>query len=344
MRGVGLGACSFGITWNGDKSEIAVEIEKQIRSARDGPRANRDPSLTIYVAEPSADMWAAYRTLRADLEEQLGARILPDSELPRTLGDSITAIDEDLKKSDLSIHLLGETGGFVPDGDGETPIVHLQLQRAALHSSTRKDFRRLIWCDPDLKPKVGSQSQLIDDLQRGKALLPTDEFAREQIEHFKRSACDVVRRLKGSEPAAKSPASLLKTVFLVYRSEDEAAALSLRESLYTHGLEVLRPEHEGSEQDQRNAFDFAAREADAAVVISDAAPEYWVLQTLRQLEDSEASRRKPLAAKAVFFAGPPLPRKKTFRSQLATHVIDATEDSPSEAFDQLVQALSAGAR
>jgi len=319
--------------------EIAVEIARHIRSkhAPASPAHDKDTALTIYLAEPSADNWSVHRTVRAELERELNARVLPECELPRTEIEAVQVIDEALAKSCVSIHLLGETAGYVPDGTSNIPITQLQMGRAARQAQDRGSFHRLIWASPDLQVKGDQQADFLRRLESGEALLPTDELVRESVEHFKNAAIDLIRKSSVAFEERRT-SSNLSTLFLIYRQEDEATAQVYRDLLLEQGIEVLRPEFDGSEKECRAAFEFAASVTDAAIVCCDTAQEYWVLQVLRQLDDwSALGRAAPIRSKLVLLAGSPSSRKASFRSQLADHVIDATNCTADEAIVQVVK-------
>jgi hypothetical protein len=106
---------------------------------------------TVYLAKPAADMEQAYGRLALELQGR-GYCVVPDvnSGIPST--GARAYIDAALNKAELSIHLVGEKRGFVPDDDDTSdPIVKLQLMRAKERSAatdTDRDglsFRRIVW-------------------------------------------------------------------------------------------------------------------------------------------------------------------------------------------------------
>ena len=105
----------------------------------------------IYLAKPASDMEQAYSRFAFELQGR-GYVVVPDvtSDIPND-STALAYIDETLAKAELSIHPLGEKGGFAPDDNALDPIVKLQLARAraraAASSADQADraFRRIVW-------------------------------------------------------------------------------------------------------------------------------------------------------------------------------------------------------
>jgi hypothetical protein len=315
---------------------LSQEPPKAVRctAGADGP--------VVYLAEPSADLIDAHRMVRGELQAVLDARIEPGDQLPNLADEAIATIDAALGKAQFSIHLLGNTAGYVPDGDQSKAIVELQLERAALRAAGDPSFRRLIWAAPGLKPTQERQNELVSRLGRGDGLLETDEFISETLEHFKNFALESLRRTKAGAKAGMRSAGK-PVLYLVCRREEEEEALRAREFFFERGIEVWLPDFEICEDERDSICAEYALRADAVLVHYATGSEGWVRQALLKMSDWRAlGRAAAFRTVAVLLAGEPSLRKTTFRSQHADLVLNAMLTPLGEALVGLAERLQKG--
>jgi hypothetical protein len=98
----------------------------------------------IYVAVPADELRDAWQRLVNDLVGA-GYVVLPgEARLPDTAAKADEAIRAALGRSEVSVHLLGESEGTKPDGS-EEGIVRRQLRLAREHAGAVGRFPRILW-------------------------------------------------------------------------------------------------------------------------------------------------------------------------------------------------------
>jgi hypothetical protein len=137
--------------------DLAYDICELLKllSSRLKPSAD---STTVYLAETSFDLQEQYDAIKRDLRRH-GHTVLPDRPLPRVMAEAEKFAKQQLDNCKLSIHLVGQNYGMVPDGAIES-IVALQYELAI--QQNRTDFSRLIWIAPDLKIEDDRQRTFIE--------------------------------------------------------------------------------------------------------------------------------------------------------------------------------------
>src|SRR6185503_4531092 len=124
--------------------DISQLLKKLETGTRDNGHAKQDAAKpTIYLAECSYDRKQAREILEGELKRH-GYPVLPDQELPRDEEEYVTAVEQLLKRCKLSIHLVGETYGGVPDGPSQKSEAVLQNELAAQRSRSDQ-LKRVIW-------------------------------------------------------------------------------------------------------------------------------------------------------------------------------------------------------
>lgn len=287
-------------------------------------QSDRKLGPTIFLAEPSADLRQEYRSIRGELEARLGARIVPNGELPREEEAAIREINTALEQARWSVQLLGRGYGYVPEGVSGNSIVGLQLELTRRAGLARPDFERLIWMRPDRSAVDPRLLALIEDL-KGMATteatqLVSDHIVEEPLESFKRHLLDVVQRDRSRLLSHDRKPTRPPVLLIMCDAVDEAIALELRTVLRRRErLDVRVPEFIGTAQERAKACLVHIQQADAVLVIYGAASETWVLQQLYELFDWEALGRKiDFKARAVLLAGDlTSPRKQEFASPYA---------------------------
>ena len=118
----------------------------------------------VFLAESSYDTQDFRDSLKRELQGY-GYHILPEKQLPLIA----TALNENLvsnlAESDLTIHLLGENYGVVPEG-AQKSIVEIQNDVAASYS-TANSIPRFIWIPEGCEPADERQISFIDKLNSG---------------------------------------------------------------------------------------------------------------------------------------------------------------------------------
>ena len=129
--------------------QLAAQLARRVeRIAESGA----GPSRTVYLAKPAADMKRAYARVAPELQSR-GFVVVPDAavDLPGDAG-ALSVIDAALAQAKLSVHLVGDSVGFAPEG--LEPIVKLQLARARERTTQGPTFHRLVWAPRVVDPEA----------------------------------------------------------------------------------------------------------------------------------------------------------------------------------------------
>jgi hypothetical protein len=140
--------------------ELASDIARVLQVLRRTRPATLSPlQRTVYLAETTRELRDERDRLKRSLEQQ-GYLVLPDRELPITATRFKNTVQDYLRRSNISIHLLGQKYGSYPDG-GNRSISELQFQFAGERASDPA-FSRIIWTRSDAKPESARQKRLFD--------------------------------------------------------------------------------------------------------------------------------------------------------------------------------------
>jgi hypothetical protein len=315
--------------------ELAVAISRTVKKIKLGHEVPH-LDVAVYVAEPSGDLEQSHRTIRSELRAK-GFRVLPDGRIPDDYHDAVSYIDDQLSRSAISIHLLGERSGYIPyapDGEPAIPITRLQLARADVHSKANPAFRRFIWARQDLKPSQPDQQNLIAALEQGTLLLPADEFVREPLELFKNVVLDQLgRRLLA--PAAKK-SKRPRPILLITHPSDKPTVNDLKRSLHEAGYEVFTISLDATELEEETRASRLVGQVDAAVVLFTPTDEVWAQTILQKVYDVSVARddNRPMV-RAVLFRNEADATVEGFHSHYCNLVLRSATQSMDGAIGEL---------
>jgi hypothetical protein len=125
---------------------------------KDVQSESRAPSKpAVYLAECSYDRKPARELLEGELK-RLGYPVLPDKRLPQDEAEYVSAVESLLARCALSIHLVGEKYGTVPDGPTDKSVSILQNELAVVRCRSG-GLQRLIWLPQGTRSEQAPQSR-----------------------------------------------------------------------------------------------------------------------------------------------------------------------------------------
>ena len=311
------------------RDELARHLQNQVdRIAGTGNtlapnvKIAADNGRTVYLSKPAADMEQAYSRLAVELQGR-GYCVVPDvsSGIPST--GACAYIDAALNKAELSIHLVGEKRGFVPDDDDTTePIVKLQLMRARELATVAKPnregsgFRRVVWAPRAVEASepqgVGAVAgrDPIQVLARFDRQCPSDMIMGDVINKFIES---LLQHL--TETARRPiPTSNVDSGFQIYLDydprDDENLALAIAEALNNGPVNIVLPAFGEPAPEARTFNRDLLAKSDGVVLCWGAASEVWVRSEAARLYDWQGLGRTQQFSHCSLIVGPPpAPRK-----------------------------------
>lgn len=263
---------------------------------------------SIYLAETGHDLVAQKNIIRRELLRH-GYNVLPNHSLSSSLDVIEKNVKEDLKECSLSIHLIGNSYGEIPEGS-ERSIVDIQNRIAADISSETKgkkeELSRLIWITPELSHISEQQQSFIGNLKRDAASLEGAEILQTPLEYFKTIIRDelleagIDRKLRGDiEQNGKEDD--IKKVYLIYDKVDEAAIKTIKQKIEKkNGCKVICPVFEGELLELREQHISNLKTFDAAIIFKGKVNDQWVrMKVLDILKAPGFGRNKPILGSAI---------------------------------------------
>ena len=258
-------------------------------SDNDGEKAAEEPykpsKPTVYLAECSYDRKPQRELLEGELK-RLGYPVLPDRRLPLDEAEYVTTVESLLARCALSIHLIGEKYGAVPDGPTDQSAAILQNELAVARHRAG-DLRRLIWLPEKSHSEDDRQQKFIEALhtnaqaQQGGDLITGDiEELREAI-HSNLKALEqpeLEQRETGQGGAQRSG----QLVYFICHEKDVKNSVPLRKLCKQSGFEVALPAFEGSAGEVRKSNQQNLIDCDVVFLFYGAGDSAW-----KRTNDSE---------------------------------------------------------
>ncbi len=326
----------FAQNYNRKVGKLAWDVSQLLKTLETGTGDNghdeQGPAKpTVYLAECSYDRKQTREILEGELSRH-GNAVLPDHELPREEDEYVAAVEDLLKRCRLSIHLVGEAYGGVPDGPSHKSVVVLQNELAAKRSRSDQ-LKRVIWVPEGTHSEQAQQQAFID------ALITAD------IEGLKNSIHAILTKLEKPEPQLPAEqaaaADQAKLIYLICNEKDRKATVPVRKFCRGLGFEVAIPAFEGDATAVREAHQQLMTNADAVIIFYGAGDEAWKRTIDNELKKMPGYRSgKPLLASYTYLADPRTTDKEDLIDMEEPNLIDGLGDFSYTMMTALVQAMN----
>jgi len=301
----------------------------------------------IFLAESSYDMLEYRDSLKRELLDY-GYQIIPDKQLP-LIGPVLSKeLPDYFKESYLSIHLMGENYGVVPEG-AKKSIVEIQNDVATTFSAS-DNLQRLIWIPENADPIDERQANFVGALKSGKEGILGADLVESSLEDFKGVMMDTLKRMEEKEKKQKAVevhdekafnenGVASKMIYLICDMLDIDAIKPLEDYLFDNGYEVVIPIFDGDEADIREDHIENLKNCAGCIIFFGNANELWLRSKMRDFTKiSGYGRTKPLNVKSVYLAAPNNPSKARFRT-LEAEVINGIDELPEEKLKSLLKKI-----
>jgi hypothetical protein len=271
----------------------------------------------IYLAETSFDLKGERDKIKREFEHQ-GYTILPNKALPLEAEEFKNAVRAYLAQCKISVHLIGENYGIIPEGDFAS-VVHLQNELAAEHSAAAP-FSRLIWMPVGLAGRDPRQMEFIKFLQNEPEAQKGADVLQVPLESLKTVIKD--KLAAKPKPEKKKEETAARTgplrLYLICDKIDLDATSSLEGFLFDRGFEVFLPIFDADEAQVREAHKEQLLLCDAAIIYYGQAGDNWVRSKMLDLIKAPGyGRGQPMLANMIFLDAPETPQKQRFRTHEA---------------------------
>ncbi len=298
----------------------AIKTRKTETTQRSVP-----PRPTLYLAETTYDLTSPRDTIKRQLQQR-GCLILPDRPLPLNADELQKQIRANLERCSLSIHLIGENYGLVPEGETRS-LAEIQHQ-LAISRSHDEGFSRLIWMPLGLQAKDERQQRFIESLKKDAATQSGADILQTSLGEFKIFLMDKLSE-EPKNGKEKIAADNIVRIYLQCDQRDLDATAPLEEYLFNQGFEIKLPAFEGDELEVFAAHKENLLQCDATIIYYGHAADSWLSTKLTDLQKIAGyGRSKPIKAKAVYLAAPETKHKQRFRTREALAIKNFADFSP----------------
>ena len=219
--------------------DISYKIKKELVKTNNNFKETKQH---IFLAQTSKDQDQNRKVLIRELEH-LGYNVLPHQSFPNDLISFSEMVHENIKKSILSIHILGNN--YTPINKNiEISAVELQndifIEVAEELINKKKNIHRLVWIPPNLKPKSEKQRLYIESFKRNIELLRNTEIIQAPVEVFK----NIIKNTISNLTYVKDEISITEnnkanSVYIISNNQNDKYLKEIRQEFSKQKIEVL---------------------------------------------------------------------------------------------------------
>ncbi len=314
------------------------ESETRTPDMAGGPAEESPGKPIVYLAECSIDRREAREILEGDLKRH-GYKVLPDQPMPREEEEYVATVKRLLDQCALSIHLVGELYGAVPDGHSQKSVVELQNE-IAIKKSKSDDLKRLIWLPAGTGSEWESQKNLIEALHRDAEAQYGADLITGDFEELKSAVHAALKRSEGPT-SPPPPSSSSPLIFIVCDQKDRKATIPVRRFFKDKGFEVDIPAFKGDAKAVREANQRLLKSCDAVLLFYGAGDEAWKRTIDNDLKKVMGYRAgKPLKVSYTYLAGPKTIDKEEMIAMEEPNLIDGVEGFSEPLMESFIQAIA----
>ena len=296
----------------------------------------------IFLSESSYDTRDLRDSLKRELQDH-GYNILPYGQLSLVAPELKVNLNEFMQQAQLSIHLIGNSYGVVPEGT-EKSIVEIQNEIGAKNSMSN-NLPRLIWIPENNDPTDERQKRFIAELTNGnRDVIAGADVVKGAIEDFKSVVHDKLRSMEleaePSKPRQEVAEEITsKMVYLICDMEDLEMTRPLEDFLFDNGVEVVLPIFEGDETQIREDHIENLKNCKGVIIFYGNGSDLWLRTKMRDfMKINGYGRTTPIAYKGVYVSAPSSPNKLRFRT-LEAEVINGIDGLPVNELKNLLLKL-----
>jgi len=326
-----------------------ADVLKSLSGNAAGNKATADLSAattaslpTVYLAETTSDLAQQAEEIKRDLRGR-GYSVLPAATLPDTSERLTAEVRDALKRSSLSVHLVGRNYGAVPEGAGEKSKAWLQHE-LAMQRGKDPNFVRLIWLSNDDGPADIRQLNFLRYLRDDSEAQSSAEFLQkkniEEVKWILQQKLKTIQQKKVLPPYDPAyPASVswprhsdgpIRIYIICDQSDRGSPSLAaLRKFLFDQGFEMILPSENTDEKESLQEHNDNMSICDVALIYYGGASERWLNAKLMDFRKILSRRAEPVLAKAIYIAPPDSPGKRDFATHEAQVLRGDEEFSPN---------------
>jgi hypothetical protein len=342
--------------YNQNVAKLAWEVAQLLKALDAGTgTSDRDKNAdsapqvasksSVYLAECSYDRKQARELLDGELR-RLGYPVLPDKQLPADETEYAAAVEGMLARCALSIHLVGESYGAVPDGP-TAKSVGMHQNELAVARCKSGGLKRLIWLPQGTRSDHPSQQAFIEALHHdAQAQFGADLIAGD-IEELRAAIHTTLKKIEQPEPKQperddmETPTAAGesgKLIYLICDEKDRKASVPLRKLCKQLGFEVALPAFEGDASQVRKTNQQLLASCDAVFLFYGAGDEAWKRAIDNELKKMAGYRGgKPMPPIYTYLAEPKTSDKEDLIDMEEPGLIDGLAGFAETAIAKTIQ-------
>ena len=294
--------------------DLAYDIRNLIYAAElDAKKEDVYKGKAVYLAELGDQKSRYHNILKRELQKH-GYKVVPDKPVEKGAQNYNTVINDYLNNSALSVHLISDE---ILQRNADQMIVDAQnsfvsefAESAKTGGKGDKNFPKLVWVSPDLKPNTEEQKIKIEQLKKEIEAVHGAEIIQTPLEVFKTIVHERARQ-QFNKKTSRIKAGV-KSVYLIHSFADKNNVSGAKKAFEDQGIEVLTPLFEGDilnivETHRQNLVD-----CDGVVVYcSPKDTDQWLKSKLIDLQKAPGfGRTKPMLGQSIFIEGEDSTRTK----------------------------------
>lgn len=284
--------------------DLAYDIRNLIYAADlDAKKEDKYKGKSVYLAELGDQKSKYHNILKRELQKH-GYKVVPDKPLEKSAQNYSAAVNDYLNNSALSVHLISDE---IMERNADQMIVQAQnsfttefLENPKSDPKGEKNFPKLVWFSPDLKPNTEEQKIKIEQLKKEIEAVKGAEIIQTPLEVFKTIVHERARQQFNKKVSRVKTG--VKSVYLIHSFADKKNIESARKAFAEQGIEVLMPLFEGDILNIVETHRENLVECDAVIVYCGTKDtDQWLKSKLIDLQKAPGfGRTKPMLAQSVY--------------------------------------------
>ncbi|MEO5740016.1 MAG: toll/interleukin-1 receptor domain-containing protein [Vicinamibacterales bacterium] len=326
----------------GDIAELLGQMSDAIEPG--GSSVESEGRPRVYLAECGTSRKYDREKLIGDLKSH-GYVVLPNEDLPDDEAGYVAEVERLLAQCQLSVHLIGNTYGTVPDGDSQKSSVVLQNEIAVTRSRAG-GLLRLISLPEGLSSTNSMQQAFIDALLKNSEMQFGADLVNGDLQTVIGSIHAALKKIEQPRPvktsAAEDGGQARKTVHVLHEEKDGKDTIPLLKHLLANGLAITRPLFSGEDAGkQREANQALYMACDAVILFYGTGDQTWKYYRQTELKKLRGLRGdKPLLAEFTYVAAPGTTDKELLVSIGEGDVIDGLNGLSDAGMAPFIRAIA----
>lgn len=288
---------------------VATDLKQVIGLLGTDARVPVAAGPTVYLAATSSDRQDDREILATELN-RMGCTVLPDHALPTEEDALVEEVRALLARSRLSIHLIGDRRGLVPDGESQRSLVEIQND-LAVERCRANPMPRVIWAPASLQPRQAEQAAFVQRLHADAGAQLQADLLTGDFEAVRQAVRGAIKRLQEpqaapvTQTAPPAPPPTQRRAHVLLQAADRRAAVPFLRELQARRARVSLPILSGDAAAMQEANQTLLLESDEVWLYYGAGDETWRFQQSRELDRIRALRpQRPLPPEFLVLAGP----------------------------------------